>query len=919
MSERLTEQPHRISEADVQAQLSERSDVRVGDIVEFSHTAALEGENFEDAAAALDQVVALENFRNNLRGRPFGTFNHIFEVITTIQQSPLSKGQKAERVQAAVDLFQEKASRFSPRVADLYQAVLAEIGGRSYEPKFEMTRTKMTEMDETGDLKVLTSPETSWEMKLNRIETRLTSYLTGARAFDKREGKMMDDDVRLERQKKLEKMNSKPSTPPSRRNESKPGMDEMERLKEGERAQAIWTIHPAYGGYYKEQSFSQWDSSRNVWVEPNYTYSDVPFVPLLPPDQEDKKSGKMNFSIRAQVTAGGWTSLPIPYTHGIHEVKTNGASYSVQQDQNGDVVLMVQGDGVLDVEVVLSPQEGKQYGPHETKKVKTPEMPAQFSAETITAIVAIKQKKKGNLAIARALAAYTKQRLTYSNESKYNEIYDNDPKGYFASIDEHRKADCDVANTYFSALCAQLNIPTRQSVGHMVKGKDQSGSAQMTSGTGHGWTEVWDELHKTWERVDATPPGDPNMEENDDDNKSSNGTPPGDYGSEEAVRPTDEQMEKLRLKLADRKEKLSYSKEERYLAQAGGVELKEARKIVKEINEAEQTRLPNGELLVDVLARLFNAIVESRKVQGEEDDGPVSKEDGGEAIMSLVRHVIATKAGKSDPETRERPTPEEEEGQVIGGFDVYLIGDKSGSMSSTVEGENLWKLQRRAEYLIFSALYRFERGLQRAGIPQKDGLSARSQGISFRGNGENELDVDKPLSADFSALDKVKMWKSLTNQGSGNGDVSALTYVLNQVETEIAQNTKKGGKDNRLRLIIACSDGGPDSPSGVQQAAEALGKLKAVVVGVGLTKTARAVPEIFDTPYSKGDIVYDINDLPALVAKYVVNEAIKLFPERAREGAKAIITKTLSKFNFVPFSKDPGDEEAEDETEEELE
>jgi len=102
-----------------------------------------------------------------------------------------------------------------------------------------------------------------------------------------------------------------------------------------------------------------------------------------------------------------------------------------------------------------------------------------------------------------------------------------------------------------------------------------------------------------------------------------------------------------------------------------------------------------------------------------------------------------------------------------------------------------------------------------------------------------------------------------------------------------------------LRLVVACSDGGPDSPEGVRELAEKIGRLNAVVVGVGLTETAATVPIIYDTPYSRGDIARDINDLPALVAKHLVLEAVKLFPEKARESAKQIIEFSIAKFkNF---------------------
>jgi len=108
-----------------------------------------------------------------------------------------------------------------------------------------------------------------------------------------------------------------------------------------------------------------------------------------------------------------------------------------------------------------------------------------------------------------------------------------------------------------------------------------------------------------------------------------------------------------------------------------------------------------------------------------------------------------------------------------------------------------------------------------------------------------------------------------------------------------------------LRVIVACSDGEPNDPAMVQFMAEELGKLGCVVVGVGMTKSAKKVPIIFDTPFSRGDYAESINDLPAIVAKHLVLEAIKLFPEKERENARQMINSILAKFRNIPGKENP--------------
>lgn len=867
--------------------------------VERLHRPALEGESFEDAAAALQSLESLQDFRRKASQLPFSSFHEMVEAITNFNKLPLSKEEGASQIEALAEALEQKAARFSPRVADLYLAMISKIRSQSYQPRFEMTQEKINELMENGDLEVLFSGQTSWAMKLNRIETRLTDYLLGVRALDRREGKEMDNDIRKWREEELKKA---PTHPPSRRNESKPGVDPMERLKEGERVPAIWSIYPAWGGYYKEQSFSRWDSARNVWTEDEYIYRDAEIVPAS--GNKDHKKGLIDIEMSAKIFGGSWVSLPVPYTHGLHKIETGGRLYAVKQDQNGDLVIWVEGSGEVEVKVVLAPHPDKKFKSDPTK-VRVPEMPAEFSEETNNKLEEIKNNKRGNIVRARAVASYVRSRIKYlapkdrAESERYNAAYNTHPKGFAGAVDELKAADCDVANTYFAALCAKLNIPVRHVIGHSVKGRDKEGFSCIHSGTGHGWSEVWDEIKKEWVRMDATPPGDPNLEE---EQKQEGESAPGDYGEQEAVRPSDEELEALRQKLAERKEQLSYTREERELAEKAGIELKEARQIVKEIQEAERARLPNGELVVDVMARLWDAIAESRKRELPVYSGPVRRREGGENISDIIRHYIGVQAGEADPMSRERPITEIREEKLLNGMDVYVIGDKSRSMQLTgEEGERLWQLQRRFEYLLFSSLYRFNRDLEKAHLPAEKSLDIRTMAISFRGESIDDIDLDKPLSPRFTAEDKVKMWHSLSKAGFGNGDVAAIKYLYQKIKEEKEEMSRRGEEDNRLRIVVAYSDGGyVGAESEMRAWAEEMSKLNVVVVGIGLTESAATVPVVMhNPPKSFGEVVSNLEELTAATAKHIVLQAIKLFPEKARKNAKQLIEETLYKFGII--------------------
>ena len=884
-----------------------KQDVAIPDVVEREYAGALESESYERAATALTSLEALQRFRKELSGAPFASFHELVEAVTNVNRQSETQETKRQQIHQIVEYVRDRATGFSPRVADLFQSFLASLVEESYDPHFEETRHQMAKLikskDQRSDFDVLFSGDISWDLKINRIKNVLEGYLNGMRALDKRQGKTMDDDIRRWREAELGKA---PTQPSPQRSKSRPGVDPMERLKEGERAPAIWSIHPAWGGLYKEESFAIWDETSKSWKSEDSVYSEVRPIPLS--NNLDTAKGGIDITITANIKPGSWCPVPSPYTHSFHAATVRGRSCEIKQNQNGDLFVLVTGTGEsVDIKVAFAPDPNKKYTSKDPATIRMPDMPAEFSNETETELREIAEKYKGNMAKARAVRRFVVHRIQYlapkdrAEADYYNNAYRTSPKGFAGAVDELKKGDCDVVNTYFAALCARLKIPVRHSVGHSVKGKDELGNAIMHSGTGHGWSEVWDDNDREWKDLDSTPPGDPNLEAGSEQSNSV----PGYYGEQEAVRPSDEQLEALRKKLAEHKEKLSYTREERELAEGAGVALSEARQIVKEINEAEQTRLPNGELLTDVLAKVCNLLVESRKTNVPSHTGPVRESEGGEEIENKVQHYIKVKGGETDPRTRALPTTENKEELVINGYDVIFIGDKSGSMQSTDEaGEQLWKMQRRAEFLVFSVLHRLEKNLKRAGLHEKNKLSVRTQGVSFRGNGPEDIDLDKPLASDFTPLDKVNMWHSLTQQGGGNGDPEALAYIYEQIKQEIEDNTKKGLSNNRLRVIVACSDGGyvGEDALRMQELARQLHDLDSniILVGIGLTETAAEVPVVMNNPpYSRGDLAKTINDLPALYAKHIIIEAIKLFPEKARTNAMKIITNTLNKFKNI--------------------
>ncbi len=852
----------------------------------------LQTKDYQEAKRALAEIRDLKEWRDSAKRSSFGKFYQLFEDVNILKNIKLPEEEAQKVVDEFVDKMFSRTQTMSPRVADLYSSFIAEIFGKQYQPKFESTKKQIDKLKTEGNFDLLTNPSASFHSKVDRMKKRVEKYLQWAKWKDG-EGDELTEEEKKERKEKLK---NQPIKPPARRNESKPSMDEMNRLEKGERVEAIWTINPAYGGYFKEQSLSHWDNEQNKWTE-EYEYFDAEMVPLL----ENKTKEEFDITLRARVDANQWTNLSIPYTHDLHLIKAEGKDVHIKKDQNGDAVFLVSGIGEVEVEVMFA-YVGKKKLPPE-KPTKKQDFKSKLSEETRKELENIGKSRIGNVKKAKAIKSFIARTIKYSNKSVFNAIYDNHPKGYIGAIDEYKEADCDVANTYFAALCAELEIPVRHCTGHSVNGKDKEGNSQIHSGTGHAWSEVWDEINNEWVRIDATPPGDRQLEDQGEDNGESI---PGDFGEESESKPmTDEEIEELERQVEELTEKLSYTPEEQQLAEATGVDLPEARQIIAEIQKAENIRFPNGERMTDVLAKLFNLIIESRKTISQSYTGPVRKREGGEEIEDIVAHYIGVQSGDSDPISRQRPDLETNKEEVFGGMDVYIASDKTASTNKVANketGETVNELQRRAVYSIFSALHRFSANLEQSKTQMQDELSVQTQGISYRGN--KMIDEDKKLGGRFDAEDKVKMWKSLADTKAGRGADVAMKYIYQEIRKELENkgiDVENGETDNRLRFVVVFSDGefGREETEKTHQYAEALGKMGVVMLGVGLTKTANNIPVVFNTEWSRGDFTDNLNDLPAIVAKHLVQEAIKLFPGKARQQSQQVINTILDKFKSV--------------------
>jgi len=681
------------------------------------------------------------------------------------------------------------------------------------------------------------------------------------------------DLVRLADEKEIEKLRQQQEKektsdplqgdelPPPSADEIDTSMDEIAE-SEGE-PKGYFSVHPFWGGYYREEVFER-HVGGSRWAKESRQYRPAEAIKV-----EDKKI------YRGVAPAGQVTALPLPY----------GFKPDVSSLKSGEnIKLMIDGND----NYILDAQEIKNNAAFTvsigcySKAAKTQEASKSLAvAETHAGEEAEKFLKElpaadSVIVKARKIKGFVSRLLTYANESRLNAAYQSHPQGYFAAIEEYKQADCDVANAYYINLLSLVGIKARLAVGHYVKNKDSRGAAALNSGTRHAWTEVWDELSRQWIRFDATPPHDPTLDDERPDELPEDEPQPGDFGEQEAAQLSDEQLAELRKNILAAQEQLRQIQEspeekiDREFAREAGCSVEEARVVINRIEAARRLKDKKGRVIRDYLAGEFQKIVESNFRPREVFKGPVKRSEGEELDdLVMAGKEILTK--ESDPLGYVVLDQELKKIQEYGGFDIYFVADRSGSMAEIdpVSQKPKKDEQQLAEFLILDSLFAFG---EKARTASSRGflispLSVRSSLVAFGAGNAGTL---KELSNSWTKKQQYDAWKGLeSNIGGGTPAHLGLKAVREAVEKDIEREKKsKKPAKKRLRLAMTFMDGGVDNKNKYLSEQKELEDLGVYVTSWGLTASARAVEA-----YPGGHCVESVRDIIEPVVKEIIEKA----------------------------------------------
>lgn len=724
-----------------------------------------------------------------------------------------------------------------------------------------------SEGEVTDAAELLSSSRIPFKAKTSWLESQLLSGLKFLERRDLADAKKKAEAPPPQEVLKQKEEAPEQNVPPPASDSFRPSMEEMMRSKEGEPG-AFFTIAPFYGGYYKEGDYEVWNQKTLSW-ERRGRYLQSPEK-----TEFDEKTRRV---IAGTIQPGAQTALPMPYGFrpDAKTLKVHGkGKIEVLEDGHGGYVLQTKGDTLTSFSAELARSiTTKEEKAGQLLKLET----GKLSKETEAKLEEIKKLKAQAPEKARLLKQYVKQALKYSNESAMNVVYQGgNPKDYFRRIEEHKKADCDVANTYFAALLSRLEIPVRMVTGHYVKVKNRQGNAALSSGTGHAWVEVWN--GRSWDKLDATPPGDPNMDDEEMDENQDDSVLEGDFGEQEAEEISKEELEKMIAEAKAELDKKESKKEEvaalRFAEDAGSTP-EEAREILRQIGEARELRDKRGRLIRSRIISEFQKIVKDNMVERLRYKSPVRLPDADE-LVDPVEAALDIDAGEAEPGGFAKHEQKIEREQIYGGFDAIFVVDKSGSMGETdpKSGSPKWKEQQKSIFVFMDSLYATAQEFKRERIKLVSPIDIRSGLVSFQAGGAA---IELPLGGNWGPKEQYQVWKALQkNVGGGTPDNLGLNFAQKVIEEDIAQNPQE---KKRLRLVIVGADGGSDNKSKTMQAKEALKSIGAVVKAAGIGSGAK---EVESTYYPDGKNLESFEDLPDFAAEEVITEAKKLYPLEIR-------------------------------------
>ncbi|MEK9151485.1 MAG: hypothetical protein AAB547_02540 [Patescibacteria group bacterium] len=653
----------------------------------------------------------------------------------------------------------------------------------------------------------LCNPDVSWNLKRKIYETQIKPALDWL--IEKDLEKIAEESRQtLERNGKPDeeqKGKGKKDGIPSQSEKVKPGGDTQEK-KEGEPVAALFSVSPFFGGYYKQLKFNHFDTSTLEWRKPENELSKAAA------ERYDTLGTRIIFG---KIQGGIPLSIPLPYDWTIDPdslvTDAPAGSAEVSRSQEGLWYLNIDNEGVYTYQIRACRKQtlGEDIKPRDAR------IDGALPTELKEKIEELQKNNFPRLRLKREIIKFIRSGLKYKTSDELNVYYQQKPAKAFDRIWQRKEANCYWANTLAARMLSEIDDQWAYISGFSVREKDEQGNAILHSGNGHGWLEVWDDVGRRAVRLDATPKGDPNVDEQQQEKDLEGETGEGDWGeSEDELMPEERVKEKIK-EMKGRKGNKEQGKmtftdpEEARFAELAQCTPEQAREFMKALDRVREIKDARGIPISELLKLEWKKIVTERKIEMSEYHGPV-RMDEGDVLVDPVSARIDIVSKEFNPTGFETLTKKKKLETEFGGIDIYFSFDLSESMNEAdgASGRRKADVQRDVALLFADSL------MQCSYISRKLGEASDVLPMKIMVTLASESGVVKlHLTDKWGPKEQWALYAALNQLASGGTPThTTLQLIEKDFDLEIADLKKKKVPKEKLPLhyTVEISDGVPN-------------------------------------------------------------------------------------------------------------
>ena len=711
---------------------------------------------------------------------------------------------------------------------------------------------------------ILANPDVSWSLKKKVYETQIKTALEWLANRDLAELTRKAQKDQEEKPEQHGEAGEDSDVPPPNEKVA-PGGD-MGEKKEGEPVKALFSVNPFFGGYYKQLKFNKLDADTLEWQKPENEFSE----PVV--ESFNVLGTRVIFG---KIHGQAPLSIPLPYgwTIDADSLTTDApeGTAEISRNQDGLWYLNINAQGVFKYQVRAS---RKQRLGEETEPTRA-EIMGNLAPELKSEIETLKKKKLPKLKLKREIVKLVRSHLQYVTSDEINYYYKQKPKEFFERIWQRKEANCYWANILAVRALAEIDDQWGYISGFSVRNKDDQGNAVLHSGNGHAWVEIWDVQSFKWIKLDATPAGDPNVNQEQQEQELDGETGEGDYGQEDEIasqKDVEKQIRDLKkeeIAGADKKPKSGDELAEQQFSELAECTPAQAKEFFRALDRVRKIKDEQGRPITKLLTNEWRKIIEDRKVETRDYRGPV-RMDEGTRLEDPVSARIDIRSREFNPTGFEKDEIVEKYQSDFGGLNIYFSFDLSGSMvlPDGASGRNKADIQRDVGLLFVDSL------MQMAYMTRQSGQESDLLPIKIMVTLASDTgDVKLHLTDTWGPKEQWAFYSALTQLADGGTPTHVtLRLIETDFDKELADLKKRNISKEKMPIQYTAeiSDGDPTDFSATEAMHQTL-KAKGMVVRSytigGQSASADATPPL-----------ESFSQLPQILAKDIIEQFKKLHP-----------------------------------------